>query len=79
LQGNHGRNTGQLEYAWLNPMCITLKKLKLQVMAFSRKAKDQEPPHHSVQAPTEEKQSKASQPSKAPHRRKGKPQRAPFF
>lgn len=48
-------------------------------MAFSRKTKDQEPPHLSVQAPTKENQSKDAQPSKAPRRRKGKPQRAPFF
>lgn len=62
----------------LDSICLEFM-LKLQVVAFSRKASDSDPPFLAVQNIDKDKQKRVLSPEKCSRKRKGKPFRAPLF
>ncbi|PQM40742.1 uncharacterized protein Pyn_06833 [Prunus yedoensis var. nudiflora] len=52
---------------------------QIQVVAFSRKASDSDPPFLAVQNVDKDKQKRVLSPEKCSRKRKGKPFRAPLF
>ncbi|XWS46448.1 hypothetical protein CRYUN_Cryun14cG0067900 [Craigia yunnanensis] len=53
--------------------------ISCKVIAFERKSRDLDPPFLSIQSLNKEKRKKLLEIEKPKHKRKGNPQRAPFF